>query len=416
MPLITLLIYIVGTFFPLIYSYVPLLGQLKIVLVAGIVLLVSFIGTYNRYTNFTAYKNPIVYSWIGFLFFMIMGLFVSFDRGTTLTVIETNFKYLLVFLVMIKIVDDPKKLDKVILVFTLCGIGMALSAIYNYIFGTEVLTSGYKLEQGYRAIALRSGLFADPNDLALLFNSVLPFAIYFLLVKKGKLIPLLGVSVIIIGTMLTYSRAGFLGLCIIGLMFVLSFKVQKKYIFLVLACAVLFWSFAPDSYKDRIASITEWKVDEETGKTGTRMDSWKVAMIEGLNHPVFGVGAGSGVYVNGTAMNDWHAVHNAFVQVFLEIGLIGFLFYLSLFIIPFNQYKKYLKGNKGPKQSLDILYKMMIIGLVSFACTAFFTPNGYSPLLYVLTAFAVIGSEVMKKGATVLSLSPAKILLPQKAG
>ncbi|TAK05930.1 MAG: hypothetical protein EPO39_10170 [Candidatus Manganitrophaceae bacterium] len=417
MTMIALFIYIIGTYFPLIYTYVPLLGALKVVLVAGIVLVFGFIGTYGQYRNPTAYKNSIVYCWVIFLAFMMFGIFVSLDKGMTLDAFLANLKVFFIFLVMIKIVDSLEKLERVLAVFTLCGVGMGISAIYNYVFGTETLTGGHKLSDTYRAIALRGGLFGDPNDLALLFNSVLPFAIYFLLVKEKKTIHLLGVVILVLGTMLSYSRAGFLGLCVTGLMFLFFFKVRMKYFVYLLAFAILFWSFAPESYKERIRSITAWEVDEETGKTGTRMDAWKDGLVAGLEHPILGVGAGASVYVNGTRLQDWHQTHNAFVQVFIEIGTIGFAIYLSLFVLPYKQYKRYSRNiDKRKMHQLDILYKMIIISLVAFASTAFFTPNAYSPLLFMLTALAVIGSEAMKKESNALKVSAARVLVPQATG
>jgi hypothetical protein len=404
MPILALLVYIIGTYFPLIFSFVPILGKLKIVLLAGIVLLISFIATRHKYTNTTAYRNPIFYCWAVFLVLMVLGIFGSFDQGKTLELIELNLKYFLIFLVMIKVVDTSERFEQVLLIFTLCGVGMGMSTIYNYVFnvgGSDALTGGY------RAIALESGVFGDPNDLAVLLNTALPFAAYFLMVREKKIIPLLGVLIIATGVILTHSRAGFLGLCLTGLTFMFLFgKTQKKYIFLFLGLAVLLWTIAPDSYKERISTITEWEVDEETGKTGTRMDAWKIGMIEGLKHPILGVGAGSGVYVMGKSADDWHDIHNTFVQVFVEIGGAGLIAYLLLFTIPYRRFKKYkvLMKDVDHHFKFDLLYKMIMTSLRAFAVTAFFTPQAYSPLLSTLTGITVVAMELTKKEISPLTL------------
>src|SRR4030066_238627 len=113
-PIITLLIYIVLTYLPLIYTYLPIIGRLRIVLLSGIFLLISYISTHNKYTNYTAYKNPIFLYWIIFLTLMVFGLLVSIDRGLTLRIIEANLKYFLVFIVMVKIIDSLKRLDLIL--------------------------------------------------------------------------------------------------------------------------------------------------------------------------------------------------------------------------------------------------------------------------------------------------------------
>jgi hypothetical protein len=406
MAIQALLVYIIATYFPLIFTVLPLLGKLKIVLLAGVVLLVSFVANQNKYTNTTAHRNPIVYCWAVFLFLMILGIFGSFDRGRTLDLIELNFKYFLIFMVMIKVIDTPERFQKVLFTFTLCGVGMAMSTTYNYVFN---IGGSADLTGGYRAIALESGVFADPNDLAVLLNSILPFAAYFLLVKEKKLFPLMGVLIIATGIILTHSRAGFLGLCVTGLTFMFLFgKNQKKYIFLFLGLTILLWSVAPDSYKERISTITEWEVDEETGKTGTRMDAWKIGMIEGLKRPILGVGAGSGVYVMGKSAADWHDIHNAFVQVFVDIGVPGFIAYLLLFMIPhkkFKEYRIFIKNIKDDPIKFDILHKIVMISLRAFAVTAFFTPQAYSPLLSTLTGITVIALELTKKEINLLGVS-----------
>lgn len=399
-PILALFIYIIGTYFPLIYEFVPFLGKIKIVLLAGIVLLVSFVLTHHRYTNTTAYRNPIVYAWIAFLCFMMLGIFGSLDRGQTLEIIEINLKYFLVFLVMIKIIDTIKRIERLLQLFTFCAVGMGLQAIYNYMFNMQVLGSYGDLTGGYRAIALEKSVFGDPNDLALLLITVLPFAVYFLMVNARKIWPLLGVLILTSAVVLTHSRAGFVGLCVTGLAFLLFFmKTQKKYAILFVGFALLLWSVAPESYKERISTITAWEADELTGKTGTRIDSWKVAITEGLKHPILGVGAGSGVYVMGKTSKDWHDIHNAFIQVFVEMGILGFMAYLSLFAIPFRRHSVFMRNHnlENDLSRVDLLYKVTRISFLAFAITAFFTPQAYSPLLYTLTAIAIIGFELMKK-------------------
>jgi len=410
MAIQALLVYIIATYFPLIFTFLPLLGKLKIVLLAGVVLLVSFAANQNKYTNTTAHRNPIVYCWAVFLFLMMLGIFGSLDQGRTLELIELNFKYFLVFMVMIKIVDTAERLQKVLFTFTLCGVGMAISTTYNYVFN---IGGSADLTGGYRAIALESGVFADPNDLAVLLNSILPFAAYFFLVKEKKTLPLIGVLVIATGIILTHSRAGFLGLCMTGLTFLFLFgKTKKKYIFLFLGLAILLWSVAPESYKERISTITDWEVDEETGKTGTRMDAWKIGMVEGLKRPILGVGAGSGVYVMGKSAADWHDIHNAFVQVFVDIGIPGFIAYLSLFMIPhrkFKEYRAFVRNFENDPIKFDLLHKMVMASLRAFAVTAFFTPQAYSPLLSTLTGITVIVLELTKKEIKLLNVSRTKL-------
>jgi O-Antigen ligase len=294
------LIYIVCTYCPLIYVLAPFLGVLKIVLLAGVVMLISFVATMTQYTNSTAYKHATVYWWGIFVILVTAGLFVSVDRGATLELVQLNLKCFFVFLVMVRVVDSMKRLEVVLRVFVASGICMAGSAVYKFFMNPDGLGSSdvARLTGGFRAIALEKGIFGDPNDLALLLNSTLPFALFFLYTAKRKVLSFVGVIMLIAGTIVTHSRAGFLGLCLIGLscLFVFWGK-HKNYAFVFIAVVVGLWAVSPESYKARIATLTAWGEDE-VEKT-ERMSGWSLALKDGLEHPLLGQGAGTSVYVMG---------------------------------------------------------------------------------------------------------------------
>lgn len=208
LPIFALLTYIVCTYFPLIYSYLPILGKIKAVLIAGIVMLIGYLLTKDNYVNIDAYRNPLFRALTCFLFALILSFLVSVDRGKTLDLIIVNIKYFMVTAVMVKIIDTSKRLDMLPGVFTACGVGMALSSIINYLTG-QTFIHGYEGHTSSRAISI--GIFGDPNDLALLFNTTLPFALFFFVKAKKKLLPLGGVLMIITAIILTLSRGGSLG-------------------------------------------------------------------------------------------------------------------------------------------------------------------------------------------------------------
>lgn len=391
-PIFLFLIYIVCAYFSLIYIYFPFLGKMKIVLLAGIALVISYVVARGDYTNFEAYRSSIFFAWLGFLTVLVVSLLVSLDRGLTLNLIFVNIKYFIIFMVMIKIIDNNKRIDLLLCIFSACAVGMAVNTILNY------LVFGQTFEDSYRAMAVGYGIFGDPNDLALLFNTTLPFLFYFLLKRERKLIPLLGIITVITAIMFTYSRGGFLGLCAVGFGFYLFIaRRRKRYVFLVLILAVLFWYLAPDAYKERISTITQWEVDEKTGMTGTRIDAWRLVLKEGIKHPILGSGAGCSTYLGGRAMSDWHSTHNTFVQVLVETGMAGFTFYILLYIFPFKQYWNFFR-KIAEVSEIDILrFRMTLVSFLSYATTAFFLPQAYSPILYTLTGIALIQGVLISK-------------------
>ena len=391
LPIFFLLVYIVCTFYPQIYPFFPFLGTYSAVLIAGWGLLISYLMTREKYHNPTAYKNPIFKAWIGFLIVLIFGIIFSADRGRSQDTAIVCLKYFMIFLVMIKIIDSGKRLDFLFGIFASCGVGMAISSIYNYLIGES-------WHEGIKSYAVEVGIFGDPNDLGLLLNSTLPFAFFFFLKGGKKLIPITGTALITTAIIVSFSRGAFVGFCAIlfGFYQIIGRKFKKQIITLLLAILLVFM-FAPGGHLERMQTIYSWEVSEETGLTGTRLDLWIPNFMWCLRNPVFGIGAGLSSYVNGEVSNDWHTTHNSPLQVLTDIGFLGLYFYVLLFIIPFRHYRQITK--KGIKLSNEDVLRMRIIllSLIGFAATAFFLPQAYSPILFLISGFFVAQSELIRK-------------------
>ncbi len=382
------------TFFPSVYTYVPLLGQMRMVLVSGIVLLISYMLTANSYKNVSAWKNSTIIALVGYFFAITLSMATSLDRGSSLKIIEMNLKYLLVILIMAKIIDDEKRQDFNLAVFISCGVGMAIISIVNYgVYGKTFVQGGIISN---RSIAVESGLFGDPNDLAMLFNVSLPFMLYYYFKSKHKTIPTLSIIITVIAIVLTHSRGGFLGFCAVTLGFlILKGKTRARYVLLVMIVASLVWLLAPESYKDRILTIgKEAQVDDELGEYPGRLQAWIELAPRGLENPILGVGAGCSIYVAGTARNDWVSIHNSFLQVFIELGLMGIIFYVCTYISQYMQYRHYRHKYGKVNEKYVERFNYTLLSLLAYAVTAFFLPQAYSPIFYYISGVSVINAEL----------------------
>ena len=390
LPIILLLSYITLTYFPKIYSILPFLGTIKSVFLIGILLLISYIRTRREYHNLTAYKHPILIAWFCFMFFMLLGLISSMDRGKTLSHVEKYYKHFLMFLIMIKIFDTPKRLNLIMGVFAACGVGMALTSL---MFG-EVIGI-------YRVIAIKGGILGDPNDLAFFLNCTLPVLLFFYTKSVKRWVIIACTVIVLVAIVRTHSRGGFIGMCCIGAGYAFFFtKVNKRFVLLIIALAIVLWLSVPETYKKRMGTIFEFH-ETQYGKTGTRADTWIPNLKAGLKHPITGLGMGMTVYVNGMLFSDWHATHNSFVQVFTETGLIGFFFYILLFIIPFKQYRQMIKRNSTLTGDDLLRMKAIMIAFIAYSSTGFFLPQAYSPILFLLTGFFLIQRELITKRAVI---------------
>jgi O-antigen ligase len=96
-------------------------------------------------------------------------------------------------------------------------------------------------------------------------------------------------------------------------------------------------------------------------------------------------------------MSDWHLIHNSFIQIFSETGLLGLSFYMLLFFLPYKQYRNYTSHNIVEGDLHHLRFGMVILSFVGYTVTVIFLPQAYSPILYMLTGIAIIQSELIKK-------------------
>lgn len=407
-PVLLLLIYFVCTFFPIVFKWIPILGEIRIVLVAGAALLVSYLASFAKYTNRGIYRQLLIFVWMAFVAAMALSLINSYDRGLTLATLEVSLKYFVVFLVMIGVVDNERRLNLLISAFAGCGVGMAVMMNVNY------LVLGNTFMESYRGMSIETGIFADPNDLAMLLNVTLPFLLFFWVEKQNRVMSIFGIINIVIAVMYTFSRGGFLGMSSVAIGFLLlTWKTKKVYFVLVLIFAVLFWFLAPSTYKERISTIEkETRIVEETKKYPGRLEAWIAVVREGFNNPIIGTGAGCSNYVAGKSMRDWHLIHNSFIQVFADMGLFGEFIFLMLLVLPFKKYKSLLKRKSTPLTKDLQRFRFILLGLAAFAITGLFLPQAYSPVLYTLSGFALVQAQLISKysqaGAADVCLAMAK--------
>jgi putative inorganic carbon (hco3(-)) transporter len=163
-----------------------------------------------------------------------------------------------------------------------------------------------------------TGVFSDPNDLAMAFILPVPFLIGKILEKKFLIAAPVAV-LLVYGVYLTQSRGGLLSLiaCI-----VVFFVIKAKSIKGLIVCCVLgamIAAFAP-------ARMGDISAGEESAYG--RLEAWYEGYQMFKNSPLFGVGM--------NMFTDYHSLtaHNSFVLVFSELGILGAFFFVGMFYLP----------------------------------------------------------------------------------
>jgi probable O-glycosylation ligase (exosortase A-associated) len=224
----------------------------------------------------------------------------------------------------------------------------------------------------FHVVGPPNSYIGDNNCLALALLMALPFANYLRLQSRqkwlamGTLAAMLLTVVAVIGS---YSRGAYLGLVAVALVGLFRTKRWFLYIALVVAVAVPVYNFMPESFHERVQSISDAKND---ASVQGRLDAWEVAYKVAIDH--FPMGAGfygpqrHAVFHQYLPNTEAHAAHSIYFQVLGEHGFVGLAIYLVLIAAAFVTASRLRKLTRGiPELEWNYqLASMIQISLVAF--------------------------------------------------
>jgi len=293
-----------------------------------------------------------------------------------------------------------------ILLFCICLYAILCRLDYNNINNYIIITLSFitfmgiwGIDQNYRGNDNVEGLFGyDRCAVTSVFVLYLPIA-YFLVVNKKSLLRLFGqFSLLICFTLviLTGSRAGFLGLCVVMANLFWWSESKAKFLRWALIFMLLGVLIVPEGYFGRFGIMQSQDIgDNEITdySSASRLLMWKVALSMIADNPLTGVG-----YLNFDKANKKYSTpfeatvdkrlynvtfgfngeqglshtHNTFLNILVEGGLISAVPFFLLFIIPLrNGLKLYIKYRDKQDEQMELV-KYINIGIAGFLVTGFF--------------------------------------------
>jgi putative inorganic carbon (HCO3(-)) transporter len=294
-------------------------------------------------------------------------------------------KIVLVFLLTINVVTSVHRLRVLMEVTVLSAAGVAVLTLYEY-------GQGWNLAEGFRAGGAVGGLLGNPNDLALAMNVLIPIAVGLVLSRPRPLSKLLYSVCAVLLTMtaiVTYSRAGLLTMALAGGFFLV--KISRRYPAAwgvgALAAGALFVT-SPG----RLFTIFD-------AAAGNATAAQSAAARWGLVKRSIEVAGGNPMrWLFGVGINNFHIVshkelvnHNAYLQVFNEVGLPAVIFYIlflvSVIAITARIAKRFRKA-RGYRQ-VWLMAIAIQTSLVAYAVGSAFASVAFYWYLYYPAAFAV---------------------------
>jgi O-antigen ligase len=270
---------------------------------------------------------------------------------------------------------------------------------------------------------LTSLVYYDSNDIGMLLVCTLPLCAYF--VRHGPTwftrALALGITLLFLTTIArTGSRGAFLGLVVVGaylLVYFRSARLLTRALLVAGTTAVLLLG-AGERYRELMSTILHPTRDYNwvDGGDSGRMNIWRRGLQYAADAPLTGVGIWAFPIAEGTISElaerqeysrgvKWSAAHNSFVQVLAELGVAGFVAFLTIVFASWRTAKRLARDTRRLEPtngSLGELANAHAASIVGYVVSGFFLSQAYAPYLYFVVGM-IIGLDITIRGGSRLA-------------
>jgi putative inorganic carbon (HCO3(-)) transporter len=304
---------------------IPALAPFRLELVYGMLLGIVLVVRHSSTPGPSLWSNRIVRGGLVLLGVAALSIPFAVWRGGAFDATISLAKHMALLILIVGLMDSGDRIWKFLWLQAGLMTWFAWTGMHSYLQGDWTIGEHLERAEGINSMA------GGPNELAGLLLATLPFVVALIQSARSVLVRslLIGCAGLAVATMvITGSRISMLGLIVISLYYVFSsrHKLTNLILFLVLASVV--WSFIPEKYRLRYATVGQYAEGGELDDSNKlRLEIWKGGWIIFLHDPILGVGAGQfpTAFHNtvGTAHTGWINPHNTLLEVGCELGLLG---------------------------------------------------------------------------------------------
>ena len=309
--------------------------------------------------------------------------------------LDQFWKSLLVFWLIPQIVDTPARLRMITAWLCVLGLPLAITAVRHWAAGDFV-----GVGEVHRIVGYDAALTANPNDLALMLNLLLPLtyalaSIYRAPLARAALFALFALEAI--GVIVTYSRAGFITLAAIWIVHALrTFRGPRRAIAAVVALGLLGGvAMMPDGYARHLTTVVDINADV-TGSAQARWGDMVVAVGVVIDQPLVGAGLGMNILAITRETGGWRMVHDVYLQYAADLGLPGLALFLGLLARCLLDVRAVARAGDGELSRLARGYEL---ALWAFAIAGVFHPAGYHFYVFFLGGLALAARAVYQEAS-----------------
>jgi O-antigen ligase len=375
-------------------DWVPGLSSIPLVKIAYLFAAISaYVGAGAALAPVRIRSSKITRAALAFLGLAIVSFVFSIYKSATVSISLFIMIIILTIMLVLRVTQTLGDVEKLILGFAAAGVSLSAGLVLNYHGGRAFINGNF-----------------DPNDIAYSLDTILPLVLS-LRQRQSRLGSLLMNAfavVTVLAILLTGSRGGAVGLCVVmaaATAFPLGrdshgalkkFSIRRTLIrcaILVLAVAFA-WGYLPADTQQRMATLVNLSNDYNADSTenGSRLLIWKQDIGMVWKRPI-GYGLGSAELVDGLAGGQYRTAHNSFVEALVELGVLGLLIYLRVLYTTWRELGRVIMVARDPAAGEEVqkaaLYSRALrTALAGNLAAGFFLSQAYSAGLWMLVAIA----------------------------
>ncbi|ONI46175.1 hypothetical protein AN641_02050 [Candidatus Epulonipiscioides gigas] len=334
---------------------------------------------------------------IGLLIMYFLSSIFSFKKVESLTIWVIYVIFIGFYIIGIQLLENRAIILRCIKLFVISGVFVSFYGLLQYQFGWGIMQNW--IDPSVFAITDRAySTLENPNILGVYLILSFMMAIGVLLTRKTKITLLFYTGIVALMALClgaTYSRGCWLGL-LIALAIFITFYNGKLWglaiIALLLAPFIL-----PDNILIRFLSIGN--MDDTS--TAIRVKIWLSSLEMGSDFALTGAGLGTASYGYLYPFYTYYYIpaqhsHNAFFQIFIEGGIIGFI----LFIFTIWRVIKHLAlcFNKEKLSESGVIALTIMCGIIGFLVQCMFDYPFYNyRIVLIFWLFITLGVTLAKR-------------------
>lgn len=349
----------------------------------------------NQLLSSTLYVRPISACVVGMIAAVSMSHLSHAWLSATIESTSLFVKTAMYFMIMVAVIDSPARLRWFIfsiVTFSWVTVGLCTMDFLEWIdlpfiehfvqyneLMMEEMAEGELDPAAVWAVTRMcgTGIFHDPNDLAVLIVSMGLLVTYCLTDKRqgwlrfAWLIPL---AILGTGLIFTRSRGGLLA-GVVGTLTLVLLRYGGKQTVTIALLGALALPFAAGR---------QTEIDLEDGTGQERIQMWAEGLAE-LKSPNILFGIGQGTYGDIAGL----VAHNSYVHAYVELGMFGGTFFLGLFFFAFlGMYRIYLARMEIRDPELSRLCPFLIAVLAAWGMGLFGLSRCYVVPTYMIVGLA----------------------------